>query len=62
MGRRPDQCVVVEDSTAGLRAAEAAGMPAVGYAGSVVPRAELEPLAAVVIDDMRDLPDAVRSL
>jgi len=33
MGFRPDACAVVEDSAAGIRAARAAGMRALGFAG-----------------------------
>ena len=33
MGAEPSRCLVVEDSTAGIRAAKAAGMHAVGFVG-----------------------------
>jgi HAD superfamily hydrolase (TIGR01509 family) len=33
LGTRPEACLVVEDSIAGVEAARAAGMPAVGFAG-----------------------------
>lgn len=33
MNYKPDQCIVVEDSTAGIEAAQAAGMKVIGYLG-----------------------------
>ena len=34
MGRSPENCIVVEDSFAGVEAAQAAGMTAIGYVGA----------------------------
>ena len=56
MGVRPDACVVVEDSRAGVAAARAAGMRVVGYAGGLTPPSWLEGPDTVVISDMVDLP------
>ncbi|WP_171169209.1 HAD family phosphatase [Streptomyces sp. I05A-00742] len=56
MGVDPGACVVVEDSKYGVRAARAAGMRAVGYAGGLTPAAWLEGPDTVVIEDMRKLP------
>lgn len=36
LGRSPEECVVVEDSPAGLRAAAAAGMRSIGVQGAIV--------------------------
>lgn len=55
MGVAPPDCVVVEDSPYGLRAARAAGMPAVAFAGGLVPRERLELDGATLVDDMSEL-------
>ncbi|MEU6284143.1 HAD family hydrolase [Streptomyces sp. NPDC047028] len=56
MGVAPAACVVVEDSQPGVRAARAAGMRALGYAGGLTPAARLEGPGTRVFDDMRKLP------
>ena len=56
----PADTVVVEDSPLGVEAAHAAGMRAIGYAGRT-PAQRLE-AADVLIDDMSDLPGALRRL
>lgn len=56
MGVRPQACVVVEDSTAGVRAARAAGMRVLGYAGGLTPAERLAAEGARVFHDMRELP------
>jgi len=62
MGFAPDRCVVVEDSPAGVAAAIAARMPAIGYVGGVVPsQLALQP-GVHLIDDMRALPASVEVL
>jgi HAD superfamily hydrolase (TIGR01509 family) len=61
MGVAPAACVVVEDSQYGVQAARAAGMGALGYAGSVTPAQMLEGPGTVVFDDMRDLPRLLQS-
>jgi HAD superfamily hydrolase (TIGR01509 family) len=66
-GAQPQACIVVEDSPAGVTAARAAGMRAVGFIGASHATPELgERLraagAAPVIDDMRALPGAVAGL
>lgn len=55
MGMAPGRCAVVEDSVYGVRAAVAAGMRALGYAGPS-PGAELAREGAEVFHDMQDLP------
>jgi HAD superfamily hydrolase (TIGR01509 family) len=61
MGARPARCVVVEDSVPGVRAARAAGMIVLGYAGRGN-GAELESAGAQVFTDMIELPDLLDQL
>lgn len=57
MGYAPDQCLVVEDSTAGVRAAIAGGFPVVGYAHQPQRAQGLAEAGAThLIAHMRDLP------
>jgi HAD superfamily hydrolase (TIGR01509 family) len=56
MGVTPAACVVVEDSPAGLRAARAAGMPAVAYAGGPMARDLLAGHGDWTLEDMARLP------
>lgn len=56
LGVPPRACVVVEDSKYGVRAARAAGMRSLGYAGGLTPAHWLEGPDTVVFDDMRKLP------
>ncbi|MFC9330655.1 HAD family hydrolase [Kitasatospora sp. NPDC057015] len=56
MGVDPARCAVVEDSAYGVRAAQAAGMAAFGYAGGLTAAARLAGPGTVVFDDMRRLP------
>ncbi len=60
MGWAPSRCVVVEDSAHGVRAGLDAGMRVVAFAGGVTPAVRLEAPGVVVIDDMADLPAAIR--
>jgi HAD superfamily hydrolase (TIGR01509 family) len=55
LGVAPADCVVVEDSPAGVAAARAAGMRVLAYAGGVIPAARLT-AATAVFDDMSRLP------
>ena len=54
MGTRPEDCVVVEDSEPGARAARAAGMALIGFAAST-PVGSLAP-ADYIFTDMAELP------
>ncbi|MBL8628078.1 MAG: HAD family phosphatase [Rhodospirillaceae bacterium] len=56
MGVPPQDCIVVEDSTAGAKAAKAAGMRCLGYAATTAP-ALLEAEGAVCFTDMAALPN-----
>ena len=67
MGVPPARCVVIEDSVMGVRAAVAAGMPVIGFAGGAHAgpgsAARLsEAGAARVIDDMAALPDVLATV
>jgi HAD superfamily hydrolase (TIGR01509 family) len=57
MGARPEACVVVEDSPAGVEAALAAGMAAFAFAGGVVPAERLRRDGVTVFEDMCLLPE-----
>jgi HAD superfamily hydrolase (TIGR01509 family) len=54
MGARPQDCVVVEDSQAGVQAGRAAGMAVLGFAARTPP--ELLRLADRIFSDMAQLP------
>jgi len=57
MGAEPRACVVVEDTVTGVKAAVAAGMRALGYAGAAHTDGEaLEAHGATVFRNMRSLP------
>ena len=67
MGFAPEDCIVIEDSLAGVEAGVAAGMPTIGFAGGghAGPdlAARLERAGArLAITGMRDLPAAVATL
>lgn len=67
MGFAPSNALVIEDSVAGVAAARAAGMPAIGFVGGGHAGPDLagrlmEAGARQVIAHMRDLPGAVAAL
>jgi HAD superfamily hydrolase (TIGR01509 family) len=62
MGFAPADCVVIEDTLAGLAAAKAAGMKAYAYAGAGhTDRSELAATGAVVVDRMAELATVLRA-
>jgi HAD superfamily hydrolase (TIGR01509 family) len=50
VGARPADCIVIEDSTLGIRAAVAAGMGAVGFVGASHADPELAHLPGAIKD------------
>lgn len=59
LGHKASDCVVVEDSVAGVQAAIAANMNVIAYAGGVTPRKQLEAFDVMLIDDMSELPQCL---
>ncbi|CAN5213695.1 hypothetical protein BH18ACT9_BH18ACT9_17560 [soil metagenome] len=55
MGVVPQRCVVVDDSVYGVRAAVAAGMDVLGFAGGLSPQAEHAAACAETFEAMSDL-------
>ncbi|MGA8960526.1 MAG: HAD-IA family hydrolase, partial [Pseudolabrys sp.] len=65
VGARPADCIVIEDSTLGMRAAVAAGMGTVGFVGASHATPELADQlrmagARTVVTSMSDLPSAIK--
>lgn len=61
LGTAPSECVVVEDTPAGLAAAKAAGMRAIGVAFQFEPEDLADADADVVVERLTDLDVEVRS-
>jgi HAD superfamily hydrolase (TIGR01509 family) len=64
MGASPEECLVIEDSSAGIRAARAAGMRVIGFTGGghcgPTHADKLRAAGApIVLERMADLPEAV---
>jgi HAD superfamily hydrolase (TIGR01509 family) len=67
MGTAPAACIVVEDAPAGVAAAVAAAMAVIGFVGGAHAGPQMEDDlraagAAVVIADLRELPDVIAGL
>lgn len=62
LGFQPSNCVVVEDSWAGVQAALAANMKVIAYAGGITRREQLIGDGVVIIEHMSQLPDAIESV
>ncbi|MFZ1195445.1 MAG: HAD-IA family hydrolase, partial [Pseudolabrys sp.] len=67
VGARPADCIVIEDSTLGTRAAVAAGMGTVGFVGASHADPELAHQlrmagARTVVTSMSDLPGAIKDV
>jgi HAD superfamily hydrolase (TIGR01509 family) len=60
MNALPEQCIVIEDSKYGARAARAAGMRVLGYAGGLTPPEWLHAEGATVFTSMSELPALIR--
>jgi HAD superfamily hydrolase (TIGR01509 family) len=61
MGYKPSQCVVIEDSMAGVQAGVKGGFKVFGYAKPFNGK-ELEKEGAVIFHDMQELPGLINSL
>ena len=61
LGVAPEECIVIEDSPAGVEAAIAAGMTALGFV-DLSPEIELQSAGAKTFSNMLDLPKLVESL
>lgn len=57
MGVAPSECLMVGDSTHDLVAGKRAGMTGIGVLTGTALRAELEPYATVVLNDIGEIPD-----
>jgi HAD superfamily hydrolase (TIGR01509 family) len=62
LGYLPSNCVVVEDSWAGVTAAVEAKMKVIAYAGGITPRDQLLSDGVTIIDHMSQLPEAIIAL
>lgn len=56
LGIAPEDCIVVEDSPAGIRAAVSAGMPAVLVPDQAAITQEIRDISSVVLDSLNEMP------
>ena len=59
MKTQTDKCIVIEDSTHGVLAAQAAGIRVYGYPGGATSAEALRSAGAEIIEDMRQVLDLV---
>lgn len=59
LGYKASDCIVVEDSWAGVTAALAANMKVIAYAGGITPRHQLLGEGVTIINHMSQLPEAL---
>ena len=62
LGRKPAECVVLEDSEAGVRAAAAAGMAPIMVPDLVEPSSTTRTLAAAVLPSLAEALEVIRAL
>lgn len=62
MGFEPVNCIVVEDSVAGLQGALAAGMQAIAFTGSVTPAKDLMIPGVNLLESMPDLLEIIATI
>lgn len=62
LGYEPSNCIVVEDSPAGVQAALAAKMKIIAYGGGIISRSKLESEGVIVIDQMNQLATTIIGL
>ncbi len=61
LGAIPEECIVIEDSTAGVEAAIAAGMTVLGFV-DLTPEIELRSAGAITFNNMLELPQLIGNL